>query len=235
MDAPEGRHLSKVAAAAALLLLLAGASGLGWRFEIESRGWASLSWTSYFHLAFPVAMAAFVLWALAVCRFVHALSPGRLCALAAALAAIGTAGFFVIPRALLAAYGGWGGGLLSVELAANPMLVFELPDFFGRPGGHQIELLLRDLAFWTVWLSPTVAIWISLRATGVRSRIWSVPLSGLVQFWAWPVSCGALAILEHKGGSDPAHALKSGFVVPFLVVAVGLPFLAAPLPAPPSR
>lgn len=229
LDGPEGRHRAKVGAAGGLLLLIAGASGLGWRFEVDSRGWRSLDWVDYFHVAFPAAMAAFVVWALATVRLVHRLSPARTGVLGVLLVPIATAGYFLIPAILLGAYGGWGGGLLSTELARNPLLTKELPRLFSN-SSHALELLFKDLAFWSAWLAPTVAIWLSLRATGVRSRLWSVPLSGTIQFWAWPVACWGLAIVDHIGGSDPIHALKSGFVIPFLVVAVGIPFLAVPPP-----
>lgn len=224
------RDLAVTAISAAALAALAIACGVGWRLELESRGWAGLSWTSYGHHAFPIGMAAFVVWALAVCRLVHRVSAARLAGLGAVLGGLAIAGYLFVPALLRAVYGGWGGGLLSVELASNPVLVRELPGFFAAPSSRPLEILFSDIAFWSVWLVPTAAIWGALRLAGVRSRLWSVPLSALVQFWAWPVSIWALAILDHKGGADPAHALKSGFVIPWLVIAVGIPFLATPVP-----
>lgn len=227
-------HRRRIATAGALLLLLAGASGIAWRFEIEARGWAGLAWIRYFHAAFPAAMLAFVVWALVVARAVHALSLPRLAILGVCLFAIGGFGLFFVPWILRAAYGGWGGGLLSLEIASDPRLLQEVPALLKPPADRKTELLLRDLAFWTAWMTPTLALWVSLRAVGIRSQIWSIVLSGMIQFWSWPVACWALAILAHKGGSNPIHALKSGFVIPGLVVAVGLLFLAAPPPPPPS-
>lgn len=220
----------RVVAAAALPAIALGAAA-AWRIEVELRGWEGLAWVHYPHHAFPGAMAVFIAWALAVAGRLHGVRAARLGALALVLAALAVAGWFVVPRLLLGTWGRWAGGLVSVELAAHPTLATGLPALFAD-GERLHDLLLRELVFWCVWLTPTLLLWIALRAAGVRSFLWSLPLSGLLQFWAWPVAIWALALTGHRGNADAAHAVKSGFLVPLLVLGVGLPLLAArPPPA----
>lgn len=44
------------------LAVVAAFAGVLWRAEVERHGWAGLTWTSYFHLAVPVAVALFLGW-----------------------------------------------------------------------------------------------------------------------------------------------------------------------------
>lgn len=214
------------AIAAVTLAAIAVGSGFAWRIELESQGWEGTRWVYRTHLAFPIAMAVFAAWSIAVAAFVHRVRGWRIALLVALFAVIAVAAYFAIRGVLLFAFGGWGGGLLSMELAAGPQHVADIPRFLTLPQAN--EVLFRDLVFWCVWLVPTLAMWGALRAAGVRSPIWSVPVSAAVQFWAWPVSIWLLAISDARGGSDPAHALKSGLVIPFLVLAVGIPLVVTP-------
>lgn len=214
------------AIAAAVLAVLAIASAVAWRVELEWQGWAGTAWTQREHHAFPLSMAAFVVWAVVTAWAVQRVPPWRVAILGALLAAIAVAGWILIPNALLFAFGGFGGGLISMDIAATPQHAVEIPGFLGK--SHAGEVLMRDLLFWAAWLVPTVALWGALRAGGVRSPFWTVPISALIQFWAWPLSIWLLALLDHKGGADPEHALKTGFVIPWLVIAVGLPLVVAP-------
>ncbi|MFT4978504.1 MAG: hypothetical protein ACI8S6_004414 [Myxococcota bacterium] len=47
-------------------------------------------------------------------------------------------------------------------------------------------------------------------------------------FAAWPIAQLLLSLLGHRGGHDAIHALKSGAVMPLVVIALGLLFLAPP-------
>lgn len=49
------------------------------------------------------------------------------------------------------------------------------------------------------------------------------PLMFAVSF---PIACFFLWLTDHPGESDMIHAIKSGFVFPFLLIATGLPFLS---------
>ena len=42
---------------------------------------------------------------------------------------------------------------------------------------------------------------------------------------AWPLAALARTQFESVGGADCIHALKSGFIVPFLIFALGITFL----------
>jgi hypothetical protein len=46
---------------------------------------------------------------------------------------------------------------------------------------------------------------------------------------SWPLAIFVRSLLEQRGSADLIHALKSGFVIPFLVVSLGLPLLRFPV------
>ena len=64
---------------------------------------------------------------------------------------------------------------------------------------------------------------------------WSTPnfqkryflLTPLLFAAAFPIACFFLWLTDHTDESDMIHAIKSGFVFPFLLIAAGLPFLRA--------
>jgi hypothetical protein len=50
-------------------------------------------------------------------------------------------------------------------------------------------------------------------------------LSSVLFVVSWPVAVWLLEVVDHRGGADLIHALKSGFVIPLLVVSLGFPLL----------
>ena len=50
-------------------------------------------------------------------------------------------------------------------------------------------------------------------------------LTPLLFATAFPIAIFLLWLTNHRGGPNVIHAIKSGFVFPFLLIAAGLPFL----------
>jgi hypothetical protein len=63
--------------------------------------------------------------------------------------------------------------------------------------------------------------WCYLRYAVVR---WIGPCPDFLILAIW-----LLEVVDHRGGADLIHALKSGFVIPLLVVSLGFPLLRARL------
>lgn len=76
--------------------------------------------------------------------------------------------------------------------------------------------------FWA--LLPLVFGWLC-RWHGIRVHFGLHVLSSVLFVVSWPVAVWLLEVVDHRGGADLIHALKSGFVIPLLVVSLGFPLL----------
>lgn len=197
------------ARAALLSLAVVGLMGAaGWRLEVEYHGWAGLTWLGYFHWAIPFGVALFVLWAALVS---DVRGPARRAALAASLA-----------------------------LAALPLYGLTLWALSQRFITGPTAFVARS-PFWEPWLAlaflvlpviPAAAALIA-RRFGIR-RSWRRLLVAVGLWYAGPViAIALLRATEHRGAYDLIHTIKSGFVVPFLVGALGVIFLPTAAAAPP--
>jgi len=72
------------------------------------------------------------------------------------------------------------------------------------------------------------------RAFGVRAGASRWLLSVGLFLAACPFAIGMLQVTGHIGGADAIHAIKSGFIVPLLVVGLGVPFVPLPADNPPA-
>lgn len=119
---------------------------------------------------------------------------------------------------------GWVGGMLcyivyelSFSLLCNR---FPLP--------FPIYVIPYFLVFVAIPLS--ICCFASFFSPKFQKRSWLVvPLLFAASF---PLSSFFLWITDHRGGTDPVHAVKSGFIFLGLVFAAGLPFLAIKSPEP---
>ncbi|MDI1451902.1 hypothetical protein [Polyangium sp. 6x1] len=173
-------------AALGILALLAGAL---WRLEVEWRGWEGLTWAGYFHLAVPVGVALFLLWAWS---FLDVPSPRRRAAIVSVLA-------------LFAA--------IAVPLTEGSLRAAFNRFAFMRP-------LPWPMLFWWL-LTPSLVVGV-LRAfrVPVDGRRWALGQALFVA--AWPLAAIVIQVLPQHGQTDAIHAFKSGLVVPFFVVALGI-------------
>lgn len=90
-----------------------------------------------------------------------------------------------------------------------------------------------DSLILTIWLLPFLWALIPLafgwlcRWHGIRIHFGLHLLSSILFVASWPVAVWLLDVVDHRGGADLIHALKSGFVIPPLVISLGFPLLAA--------
>lgn len=196
----------------ATLIALAALSGVAWRSELEwTSGWHGLVWLGYFHWAVPLAVAGFVAWA-------ACFAPVRRRLLfTTTLAIYAVLGYFVAADAL------W---FFFISGPSASIIA-------GSVGGGDFDLGVRILEFtrWAAVLAwPLVALGFCLicRAFGAPITFGCALLSGVFFTVSWPLAIFVRSFLESRGSADLIHALKSGFVVPFLVLSLGFPLLRLP-------
>ena len=61
-----------------------------------------------------------------------------------------------------------------------------------------------------------------LFAFGLKPRAFNIAVSLLIYVLACPVSIAILEMIQHRGGADSLHTIKSGVIIPFLVFGLGL-------------
>jgi|GEM_PF-2382368 len=214
------------------LLLLALACGVGWRLELEWRtGWASLEWINVFHWAIPVGLAGFIAWTLAVTRV------RRPALFAAALLGFASVGYVLLDFIARFFFQGGVAFLFIVLLDRIPggRSLLSNPQFTASPGG----LLFGIYGFMgSFWILFPLVFCLLCRAFGFSIRWPLIVFSCVLFVLSWPAAVYLRSFIETIGSDDLIHALKSGFVIPFLVVSLGLPILlarpAATAPAAPE-
>jgi hypothetical protein len=171
-------------------------AGLLWRLEIEYHGWAGLDWIGYYHWAVPISVTAFILWALRYCE----IEPrARLVKFAIVLL------------------------LLAVVLGSATQII--LWDYFIL-GPRAILFGRREFGPSIFVLYPLVPliVWFVSKLFGQRGSLVRGLLSLSVFLAAFPL---ALLLLSITGARevDAIHTIKSGFIVPWLVIGLGVLFV----------
>lgn len=184
------------------LLCLALFSGLAWRAELELRGgWAGLTWVRYFHWAVPCCVLAFLIWAV----WVACVQWPSFFALA--LLVLSTAAYAVLDSAIRVVF----------------FTRFLMGDSIVE--AHYQRVWMIVLAAPWVWALLPLMFGALCRVFGVWVPIWAMLLSSVLFVLSWPLAIFVREFFDHRGDADLIHALKSGFVVPFLVFSLGLPLL----------
>ncbi len=183
-----------------------------WREEVFRRGWDGGRWMWYFHWAIPEGVALFILW-LAV--FSNVQPPVRR-------------------------------GILLVAAVLYAWLVYDwtgraLQYYFGPPGPPlNFMLLLKYGEGWAddwdryknsiYWVYPVIPVGAGLIAwgSGVRVTIAKWILCVALFLAAPSLSLKVLDYVRPGAEVDGLHVIKTGCIIPFLVIALGIPFLPFP-------
>lgn len=185
-----------------LLLLLAALAGVIWRAEVALH--APRTWTRYFHWAVPAAIALLSVWAAAVSR---SISRERRLWLGAMIAMTSGLCAALVELALANLYRG---GLVLFEKSWDR----RLGDLLCIAGLIIIPLYFAS----TAWL-------VGLKVT--RARL----AASLCLFWAaLPLAVVVSGLLS--GSWTLERAIRDGYPVPLVMVALGVQFL--PRAAPPG-
>lgn len=208
-----GRRAKGIWGWLSLVLVAVLAAGL-WRVEVEYHGWDGLIWIGYYHWAVPASAGLFLVWAGVFCGVRPA---WKRAALLSSIAGFAVAAWFASRWALVQWFGG-----------APFFMYWRLPWTHFEPaipwGGGQVYLGPWALPV----IYPAIPLFACLiaRAFG-RCRTWRHWLLANALFLgAYPAAVLALKITEHVGHDDaPIHTIKSGLIVPLLVIGLGVPFL----------
>jgi hypothetical protein len=186
-----------------LLLVAVGllAGGL-WRAEVEWHGWGGLTWIGYFHLAVPVGAAAFIAWVAWANR--HLPRWHRI--------------FVVLVLALATAvtYG------VTKESLST---VYTWSSWYYGAG----DLIWRAQARVWWYLIPTLYA-VLARALRLGVGFWRVVLAHWLFIGAQPLCIGLLFVAHRPSEANFLHAIKTGFIIPFLTVAIGILYLPGARP-----
>lgn len=183
----------------ASLIILAILCGVLWRLEIEYHGWAGLIWLSYFHLAVPMACGLFLLWAN---QLMDVNWKKR-----------------IFINLTLIVY-----GVLIYQCLVTALTYF----FATGPFGFLLELqtssgLLSLLRYSIIVLIPFIPVgaYLLLWAFRIQPPLKFLLFSTIGIIISIPLSVTLLEVIDHKGGADAIHSVKSGMLVPFWIFSMG--------------
>ena len=196
------------------LCLVGLVGGAVWRIEVEYHGWAGLTWLKYFHWALPINAGLYFIWLVLFCGIYPIRK--RLAFL------IGTVAFmFIILE--------WAQYAIYFHYLAGPTAILYLGD--GMEGLASRRMLIY-------YLYPSVPVFVCLIAYlyGLHLRWWHWVLTPLVVLAAFPVALGVWCGNPFAFGNYNAavHTFKTGYIIPLLIIGLGIPFIGSMNPRPPA-
>jgi hypothetical protein len=192
------------------LFAVAAVSTAGWRAEVFQHGWAGWTWISYFHWAVPAGVLLFVAWA----AVFSGVRPFSRCLL------------FVVTTAAYAVVASW--------IAAGTLYSHFFTVFVGPPQNVSPltvpgqRLMWYSLAIFLVYPAIPVGACAIVRGFGLRPTILHWILCIGLFLAATPLAILMLDVTHHEGGGHTINAIKSGFIIPLLMIGLGVPLLRLP-------
>ena len=182
------------------LVIAALVIALIWRIEVEVRGWHGLTWVSYFHLAIPIGAAIFLGW-----TWMASGSNKR------SLKIVYIAGIW---------------GIIAYHVLAYAAVAY----FAGGPSAAAFLMTFGPIFYHIHWLSPLVWAASILPLYVGYHYFFRFPIGiwfAGPALWSasWFLGLIVISIIPERGHPDLIHALKTGWMIPFCVIAVGLPIL----------
>lgn len=183
------------------LLFFALLSGIIWRIEVEYHGWKGLIWLSYYHLAIPSALVLFLIWSNISIQL-------------------------KLPQRI-------GLNLTAIVLAVAVTILLEQSfrrTFFFGPSALLYIIsddplkFLAHADYFIVGLLPVSMALIS-RIFGIVCKPVFVVISTVVMAVSPDVTVILLDVFKDKGNPDYIHAIKSGYLMAFWFLALGLVFI----------
>jgi len=194
-----------------LVAVSLAAAGL-WRAEVEWHGWDGLIWLRYFHWAVPISAGVFIAWIAVFCgahpwwKRASLVAAEVVFAIVALWAAEATMWWY------------FGNGPWPVE---RMLFIFA---YHVRLGPWR--LILPGYTLFIVYPLVPILGCVIARAFGA-CRTWKHWLvSNVVFLGAYPVAYAAMGLTRFGWNHDASiHTIKTGFIVPLLVVGLGIAFL----------
>ncbi|MBU1076717.1 MAG: hypothetical protein KKH98_05450 [Spirochaetes bacterium] len=193
-----------------------------WRAEIELHGWEGLTWITYYHWAVPAGILLMAGWILICSRFFQIEKSSF-------LRSILRFGGYGLLGYLLFILTSW---LLYFLFARGPSVFIDMMSLFTflkRSGIPEYFFKAKNLPFifyiaWLLWYAHPFFLYLILKAAGFKTAISNLIISETLFIASGPLAILLLKIISHKGGTDHIHAFKSGFIIPFLFISIGILF-----------
>jgi hypothetical protein len=189
------------------LILFGLISGIIWRIEVEMQGWSGLKWISYFHWAVPIGVILFAVW-LAIFSTIPVLKTRLWLACGFLVAAIPL--YFILSISF------------SYFFLSGPTAFTTMANL-----GTVVFSLLR-LSILFVYPAILVLAWVAAKRCGLRLNWRIYGLSAIVFLGAFPLAILGITIVEKNINADAIHAIKTGWIFPFMTIGLGIPFLSPP-------
>ncbi|MCB0337886.1 MAG: hypothetical protein KDD62_16325 [Bdellovibrionales bacterium] len=171
-----------------------------WRTEIFLHGWEGLIWIRYFHYAIPCMSLLFLGW---LWYFELRFLDKRRWSITFSFACFISAAFAFLYFSL------------ALRFLHGPIAMFLKP--------WMLFLSMYSLCAYGLILPLSYLFLIrKLIRTPRRAEI---ILFMLIYLASYPCALWLLAVTRHPGSVDFIHTIKSGFIIPFLFTASGMPFI----------
>ena len=182
------------------LTILSIIIGLLWRMEVEYHGWTGLIWLSYFHFAIPIGFILFLAWGN---YFINIDLKKRI--LLNVLAIIyGVLFYYGLGTSLTYNFSSEASGFLMVMQTSE----------------WKLNLIRFSILFLIPFIPIGTYLILKLFKTMPKLKYLMISIVGIII--SIPLSVLILKILNHKGGQDLIHSIKSGILKPFWVFSIGL-------------
>ena len=172
-----------------------------WRLELEFHGWEGLKWLGYFHWAIPVGVLLFLSWLFIYCPIT---SPVKRFLLVCVTGCVAVVWFLVVEFSLYYYFNA--GPSAFIRLLADGEIQYRI---------------YMNLIYAVIPLTPLVFASV-LRLFGLKLKVRRLFAAVLIYILACPISIIILAVLQHQGGADAIHTIKSGVIIPFLIAGLGI-------------
>jgi hypothetical protein len=199
-------HFSRQFFQTLALAVVALLTAIIWRVEVELNGWGGLTWIEYFHWAIPLNVGLFAAWL------------GIYSNLPSLKSRLKLVGLFLLAAPILY----W-----LLEFAFTYFFVAGPSAFIMvlQQGFSSFSLLRRSI--FVIYPAILLFFWLVAKRFGCRLN-WRIYLfSSLFFLCAFPLARLCLRLFEPSITPDAIHAIKSGYLFPFMAIGLGLPFLAS--------
>ncbi len=174
--------------------------GLLFRAEVEYHGWAGLIWLSYFHLAIPIGFILFLIWG----NFFIDLDLKKRILINFLAIIYGILIYYGLGTSLTYNYAGGSSGFL---------LVMQTPEW-------KLNLIRFSMLFIIPFIPIGTYFILKLFKREPKLKFLIIAIAGIII--SIPLSVLLLEFVQHKGGQDIIHSIKSGILIPFWLFSVGL-------------
>jgi hypothetical protein len=187
------------------LVIFAIVSGIVWRVEVEMQGWEGLKWITYTHWAIPIGVILFAIWL------------GTFSAIPVVKIRFWLASLFLVVAILL---------YFLLHISFSYFFITGPSAFVSTASIGTIPFFLLRFSILFIYPAVLVLAWIAAKRCSLLLNWQYLALSAFFFIGAFPFAMLAIAMLERNIDASAIHAIKTGWVFPFMMIGLGIPFLS---------